>query len=103
MPRPALMRGLGLRSARIRVMRTRVLGAPVALVAVVAVTALVVSLPRHGRSPRPPGVATIDVARLHPGDVLTTRFAVQAKPVQGYPVIVVDVPHQGVIALVSRS
>jgi hypothetical protein len=83
-------------------MRMRVLSALVALAVVVAVTVtvLVVSMSRHGRSESAPGVVTVDVARLHAGDVLTTRFAVQAK---GYPVIVVDAPHQGVIALVSRN
>jgi general stress protein CsbA len=104
MPRPQWMLGFDLRGARIGVMRMRVLSALVAVAAVVALTVvLVVSMSRHGHSESAPGVVTVDVARLHAGDVLTTRFAVQAKHAKGYPVIVVDAPHQGFIALVSRS
>ena len=50
------------------------------------------------------GVVTLDVGRLRPGDVLTTRYKVSAAGFsRGAPVFVVDIPHEGIAALVGRS
>jgi Rieske Fe-S protein len=85
-------------------MRARVLGGLVALVAVIATTALVASFSYDGNGTKQRGVAGVDVAGLRPGDVLTTRYTASPTNTETRAtVFVVDVPGEGVLALLGRS
>lgn len=84
-------------------MRTRVLIALAVSAALVAGTFLVVSLSTSGRNQNASGLVTVDVAGLHPGEVLTTRYTASVANLHHTPVFVVDVSHDGIVALVGRS
>jgi Rieske Fe-S protein len=102
--------------------RTRVLVALALSVALVAGMVLIVSLSTSGRRHDTSGLVTLDVARLHPGDVLATRYTASVPPLDAQrracslrvgqacpqaphhiPVFVVDVPDEGMVALAGRS
>jgi Rieske Fe-S protein len=85
-------------------MRTRVLGALGALIAVIATTAVVVTLSENRHPRHAAGVVTVDVAGLRPGEVLTTRYTAMPGNIKTRaPVLIVDVPGEGVVALLGRS
>ncbi len=88
---------------RKRVRAAMVMVVTVALAGAVALAVGVrASRSQHGRPPIAARVVTVEVADLRPGEVLETRYKVRVGNLNA-PVFVVDVPHEGVLALVGRS
>jgi Rieske Fe-S protein len=73
-------------------------------VVVVAAVATIAALGGGGEHPEPSTIATVNVSRLRPGDVLVTDHFVslpnQASPA---PVFVADTPENVLVALIGRS
>lgn len=83
-------------------MRKRAIFPLVTLGALIAISAAVVALSKGHGSPAS-GVVTVDVPRVRSGDVVSTSYTASVANLHAAPVFVVDVPHEGYVALVGRS
>jgi Rieske Fe-S protein len=123
--RAAWIRAVDRDGGRIADVRTRVLVALAVSVVLFGGTVLVVSMSTSGHRHDASVLVTLNVAGVHPGDVLTTRYTASLPPLKSQrlacsyavthacvanrhyvhrvPVFVVDVPDEGIVALVGRS